>query len=107
MVLYWVDQHGTNNSSIYDGKSYKTINVPGAQVSYALALNNADDVSYVWYDATGDDHSALWHKRIIFKFDPPKAVGSFAWGINDENEIVGGYALTNNGDVSGYVATHK
>jgi hypothetical protein len=49
----------------------------------------------------------LRHQGAIFKIDYPKAVGSFAWGINDKSEIVGGYQLTNNGSVSGYVATYK
>jgi hypothetical protein len=107
MVMYWTSPSGVNNTSIYDGKTYKTINVPGAAISYAAALNNADDVSYFWLDGAGETHSALRHHGTIFKFDYPKAVGSFAWGINDKSELVGGYQLTNNGNVSGYVATYK
>jgi uncharacterized membrane protein len=107
MVMYWVSPSGVNNTSIYDGKTYKTINVPGAAISYAAGLNNANDVSFFWLDGAGQTHSALLHQGTIFKFDYPKAVGSFAWGINDKSEIVGGYQLTNNGNVSGYVATYK
>ena len=107
MVMYWVSPSGVNNTSIYDGKTYKTINVPGAAISYAAGLNNENDVSYFWLDGAGQTHSALLHQGTIFKFDYPKAVGSFAWGINDKSEIVGGYQLTNNGNVSGYVATYK
>jgi uncharacterized membrane protein len=108
VVLYWVPKGGgPYNSSLYNGKIFTTINVPGAEGSVATALYSVDDVAYFWVDVHAQTHSALRHNGTVFKFDPPKAPGSYAWGINDKHKIGGGYALTNTGNVSGYVATYK
>jgi uncharacterized membrane protein len=108
IVFYWVPNGGgPYNSSTCKGNTFRTINVPGAvNGSVATSLNSTNDIAYFWYDASGQTHSAVRRNGTVFKFDPPKAVGSYAWGINDDHEIAGGFALTNNGNVSGYAATN-
>ena len=109
MVLFWVDSKGNGESSIsYDGgRTYKTINVPGAVYSAASDLNNECDVAYEWVDSSDAVHGALLHKGKYYKFDYPKAVFTYAGGINDKNTLVGGYEAKNNGPFSSYKATFK
>jgi len=109
MVLFWVDSNGNGESSIsYNGgKTYKTINVPDAVYSAASDLNNECDVAYEWVDSSGGVHGALLHEGKYYKFDYPKAVITYAGGINDKNSLVGGYEAKSNGPFSSYRATFK
>ncbi len=47
ICLYWIDSSNVYESSVYNGKTYTTINVPGAANSYALDLDTAGDVTVV------------------------------------------------------------
>ena len=109
MVVFWVDSTGAGQSSIsYDGgMNYRKINVPGAITSIANDLNNEGDVVYEWFDSNDAVHGALLHNKQFYKYDYPKAVLTYAGGINDESTIVGGYEVKSNGPFSSYEAHFK
>jgi hypothetical protein len=109
ICLYWADSAGAIESSLTknSGKTYKTINVPGAPSSVALDLDAAGDVSYEWIDSGGLGHGALLHAGKYYKFDHPKSVQTYGGGINDKNTITGGFQATSGGPFSGYKAVYK
>jgi len=104
--LYWLNASGVYESSIYNGKTYKTINVPGAADSFALDLNAAGDVTYEWQDTANNIHGALLHAAKYYKFNYPKAADTYGGGINDKDEIVGGYGSSGSGPFSAFEATY-
>lgn len=55
-------------SSLYNGKTYGTIDVPGATASFAQDLNSAGDVIYQWFDSNGASHGALLQAGKYYKF---------------------------------------
>jgi hypothetical protein len=107
ICLYWLDSSGVAESSVYNGKTYKTINVPGAAGSYALDLDTAGDVTYEWLDSSGVIHGALLHAKKYYKYDYPKAADTYGGGINDKNQIVGGYETSGSGPWLAFQASYK
>jgi len=104
--LYWYSG-SAYESSLYNGKTYTTINVPGATGSYALDLDAAGDVTYEWLDSSGVIHGALLHAKKYYKYDYPKAGDTYGGGINDQNQIVGGYEATSSGPWLAFQASYK
>jgi len=105
--FYWVSSSsGVYESSVYNGKTYKTVNVPGASDSFALDLDKAGDVTYEWEDSAGAIHGALLHAAKYYKFNYPKAADTYGGGINDKNEIVGGYGSSTSGPWSAFQASY-
>lgn len=106
IVLLWQDSNTNYESSLYAGKTYKTINVPGAGDSYASGINNTGDIAYSWdYTIYSSLSGALRHAGGYHKFDYPKAGSTLGGGINDHHVIVGYYGHV--GIVHGYKATYK
>lgn len=111
IVVYWVDSSLTLQSSLTKnkGKTFRSINVPhvGTSGSACQDINNENDVVYQWFYSGNLFHSALLHEGRYYKFNYPKAVNTYASGINDKQTIVGWYQTTNGGPRSGYRATFK
>jgi len=107
IVLYWTDSGSVLHSALYDGKTYKSIDVPGATGSASLDLDAAGDVVFQWFDSTGAFHGALLHGGKYYKFDYPKAVNTYGGGINDKHTIAGGYQAVSKGSFAGFTATFK
>ncbi|MGA8491748.1 MAG: hypothetical protein WB711_15080, partial [Terriglobales bacterium] len=107
VVLYWVGSSGAYQSSLYNGKTYKTINVPGESSSIATDINTAGDVTYQVIDSGNNDHGALLHLGKYYKLNYPKSAFTFAGAVNDKSTIVGGYRTTSEGDLHGFTATYK
>jgi probable HAF family extracellular repeat protein len=107
VVMFWLSSSGVYESSLWNGKTYKTINIPGAPNSLALDLNAAGDICYQWIDASGVNHGALLHAGKYYKFDYPKSTGTYGGGINDKNNIIGGFQTSAGGsDWFGFKATY-
>jgi uncharacterized membrane protein len=111
VVLFGILSSGGLEASLYNGKTYKSINVPGAGPtgSEPLDINNENDVVFAWFDSkkTPLFHGALLHGGKYYKFDYPKAVQTYAGGLNDKSTLIGGYEAKSGGPFSGYKATFK
>lgn len=112
IALWWMDQRGLIESSITkdNGKTYHDIDVPLAADSYASDLNSAGDVTYFWVDSAGVGHGALLHAGKYYKVNYPKAIYTYAGGINDQRTLVGGYQTkSKNGHppLLGFKATYE
>jgi hypothetical protein len=107
IVLWWVDSKGSVQASLTKnrGKSYRTIDVPGATDSYPGGINSAGDVTYYWEDSDQVGCGALFHAKKYYKFDYPHATFTAAAGINDRATLVGAY-LSTTGPISGFKATY-
>jgi hypothetical protein len=116
ITLYWANSKFDYAGALTKdfGKTYETINVPGAGRfgSEAAFINNEGDVTLWWFDSSGVVHGALCTEceskelRKYYKFDYPKAPGTFPNGINDQDAFVGWYQ-TEDGSYSGFKATFK
>jgi probable HAF family extracellular repeat protein len=111
VAYYFVNSTGTLGSvmTTNNGKTFKTINVPGAGAlgSGPLDINNENDVCYEWFDSAGLFHGALFHKGKYYKFDYPKAYESYGGGLNDKSTVAGGYIPTKGALFQGFNATFK
>jgi hypothetical protein len=108
IVLWFVNQQGLVESAITkdNGNTYTQINVPLAVDSYASDLNSAGDVTYFWVDSADVGRGALLHAGKYYKVNYPKAIYTYAGGINDQRTLVGGYRLKSK-NPSGFKATYK
>lgn len=93
IVGFWFNSGGVQSSFMTTnlGKTYKTINVPGAAESQAWGINTDGDIVYTVTDSKGIE-GAVRRSGKYYKFDDPKGIGeTSANGINDHNQIVGYY----------------
>jgi uncharacterized membrane protein len=108
VLFYAVNSKGTVGGAMTsnNGKTYKKINVPktGPAGCEALSLNNEGDISFTWFDSANLFHGALFHAGKYYKFDYPKAVQTYATGLNDNGAVIGGYQAAKNGPMAGYKA---
>jgi len=102
----WLDSGFNSESSLYKGKKYTTIDVPGEPESDASAINNLGDIVYSWEGATDTYGGALRHAGKFYKFHVPHGDRTFGYGINDHNTIVGAYT-TESGVLRGFSATYQ
>jgi probable HAF family extracellular repeat protein len=113
IVLYGYLSSGALESDLTtnNGKTYKSINVPGSgkMGSACLDINNENDVAFQWFDSKTVPlfHGALLHNGKYYKFNYPKAVQTYGGGLNDKSTITGGYQAKSKGPFSGYKATFK
>ena len=106
--MQWLDSAGNYESSLYNGKKFTTIDIPGAISSYAHDIDSNGDVAYSWTDSTAYfmGHYAYSAARDN-KFDDPKATdGTYADGINDHKLIVGVYHINGGSTAEGFKATY-
>src|SRR3569833_638256 len=75
-----------------DAKSVTTINIPGAELSYAFGVNNKGEVVGYWYDDQFNTHGYLYSGGKITNIDLPHTFGIATTGINDQGIIVGTFA---------------
>jgi len=112
IVVWYVDQQGLVESAVTkdNGNTYTTIDVPLAVDSYASDLDSAGDVTYFWTDSAAVGRGALLYAGRYYKFDYPKAIFTYAGGINDKRTLVGGCQVKGkNGHppLLGFKATYK
>ena len=92
---YYVDGAGTPHGFIKNGKSYTTLDVPGANFTLAFAINNRGEVPGLYQDASGY-HGFLWSHGKYFTVDTDIAgADGVEWiGINDNGDLAGFAELT-------------
>jgi uncharacterized membrane protein len=105
IVLSWIDTSGNSESSLYNGKTYKTINVPGALHSIARDINDADDVVYQWFPDDVHSHGALRYSGKYYKFDCHNSMSTAGAGLNNLGVLVGSCQPLNNYE-RGFKATY-
>ena len=87
---------------LYHG-TYKTIDYPGATLTFCGGLNAQGDIAGQYNDAQGVAHSFLLSHGVFTGFDPPGAAGfSAATGINPAGIIVGVF-FDADGNEHGYI----
>ena len=88
--MQWYDSNSYLQSSLYKGKKYTTINVPGASVTGAFHQHGGRHRLLLgrplW---SRPRRTEDWEHYYIF--DYPKGSNTGAGGINDSNLIVGSY----------------
>jgi hypothetical protein len=94
-------------SALYNGKTYKTINVPEAANSVARGINTAGDVVYETLNSSFEHiQGALFHAGTYYTFDYPSSVATIGFGANDHSLLVGTYQATTGGPDQGFKATY-
>jgi hypothetical protein len=99
-----------DGASVYDGKTYKNIDVPNSVDSYASGINNVNDVVLAFDPGIGKPiHGALLHAGKYYKFFFSKGKNeTYPLGLNDKHTIVGVWTLGGSTDihVHGFIATY-
>jgi uncharacterized membrane protein len=100
----------TFQASLYDGRVFTTINVPGAKESFAGGVSNLGDVVLYWGSVEGGFlNGALRHDGKYYRFyDPRGRSDTIPLGLNDKHVIVGAYSPGSTHDihVNGFIATY-
>src|SRR5579871_1724139 len=88
---------------IYKGSAYSFFNLPGGDSFYIniLSLNDAGEIVTTVEDGSSELHGLLIDGGTDTQIDVPGAASTFAFGINNDGEIVGRYKL--NGVIHGYL----
>jgi probable HAF family extracellular repeat protein len=80
---------------IWDGRHYSLFTVPEASGlaygTYAAGINDSGKVSGLYQDSQNVYHGFLKHGQNITSLDVPGAEDTFAYGINNQDEVVGYY----------------
>jgi probable HAF family extracellular repeat protein len=102
-TVEWEGSTGDVESSIYNGTTYTTENVPGATNSYIHRIDAAGDLVYSWQDSSGTFHGAALVAGKFTKFDAPGCSQTYGDGINDHQIIVGVCEKSNGTNIGFYV----
>src|SRR5215467_6216939 len=82
------DPNNHFHSYLYQNGTYTELKVPGADETFVQSISNSGDLALVWSKPDNISHGALYHKGRYYEFGPDN-VNVFAFGINDNNVIVG------------------
>jgi len=99
VTLEVVNSSNLFDSYLFNGKSFKKINVPGATQTIVHTNNNVGDIVYTIFDSAGAGHGVLFHKGKYFQFDDPNSTNSTRGdGLNDKLVMVGRYTPSAGGN---------
>jgi probable HAF family extracellular repeat protein len=92
VTLQGQNEDGTWHGWLYDSiaGTFTNIDVPGAISTYPGQINAAGDVAIGWQDASRYHGAVLRGGRFV-TFDYPRALDTFANGINDQGTLSGAY----------------
>jgi hypothetical protein len=92
----------------YDNRHLTTFSVPGAMMTQAFGINDADEVVGAYVDGSGATHGFTWTARGGFKTaDDPHGIGTTTVnGIDDHGCLVGFYT-DSAGNTDGFLASVK
>jgi len=99
------DLQGNIHGFIKSGSNYTTVDVPGADQTWCIAMNNHGDVVGVYYvfDPNNfQEHGYILHKSQFLTFPTP-GLGALT-GINDQGVVAGCYT-DGDGPWHGFIAT--
>ena len=96
-------EDASNHGFLYNGKTYTTLDVPGASGTYAYGISGTNIVGY-YEDSSNSMHGFLYNGKTYTTLDVPGADQSAAFGISGRN-IVGEYYADYDGTWNGFLAT--
>ncbi len=88
----FLNHHGAPAKATAHSPNVATINIPGAELSYAFGVNNKGEIVGYWYDDQSNTHGFLDSGGKITNIDLPNTLGIATTGINDQGIIVGTFA---------------
>jgi hypothetical protein len=71
--------------------SFSTIDIPGAEETWAMGINNSGDIVGFYVDSASNYHGFLNVGGSFTTIDVPGALWTEVYGINDSGDIVGTY----------------
>jgi len=80
------DHEKTYHGFLYDGTNYQTLDVPDADVTSAIGVNNQGLV-LVQYGMNGHKHAAIYDGSEYTTIDVPEATDTFPAGINNFGDV--------------------
>jgi len=92
IVGYYVDSTRVQHGFLLKGKTYTTLDVPGAASTFAVGINDTGSVVLQWVDSKGIYESALYDGNTYTTIDVPGAANSSAQGINTAGDILYGWS---------------
>jgi uncharacterized membrane protein len=111
VTLQWIDSNGNYEGATYNSVTQEysaPINVPGAAQTFIHSINNAGDIVFSSYDASGNSYGAVMIGQEFYTFSDPRGPNyTRPDGINDALDIVGRYEVTGGKFEKGFQATIK
>jgi len=105
VVGFYLDASGVTHGFLRQGKTYSTIDAPGAIYTYANGINNSGTVGGEWGDAAGAAQGfVLTGGGLFTTVDYPGPLLTAVEGINDHGDISGTYVENPSGARRAYVA---
>ena len=94
-VGFYTDANGNNHGYTYNIRDhrFKRVMVQGATSLTAAAINNRNGIAGFYTDANGNVHAFLLNRHGVKTLDVPGASMTQAFGVNDEDEVVGVYQV--------------
>jgi hypothetical protein len=86
----YTDSKDNTHGFLIVGKTYTSLDYPGAVFTEALKVNNAGTVVGNYYDGTSD-HGFMWQSGTFTPIDYPGSSETTVEGINDSGTMVGNY----------------
>ena len=83
-------------------QKFTTIDVPGADLSDANAINPQGEIVGIYFDSSGNAHAFLLRKGKFTTIDVPGAIFTDPNEINPRGDIVGGYT-DSSGNTHGFL----
>ena len=89
LVGLFTDSDGRGKGYIVSGKSFSTLEVPGALSTAAWDVNPSRVVAGIYTDAGGAVHGFQYDGRTFTRIDAPGAATTRVFGINERGDMVG------------------
>jgi probable HAF family extracellular repeat protein len=93
VVGAYEDKNGKTHGFLLVGKTYTSIDHPGAVATYAQCVNNSGTVCGYYNDGS-TRHGFTWNGGTFTGVDFPGASETDVFGINDSGAMVGAYRLS-------------
>jgi hypothetical protein len=97
-VGFWTDKNGNNHGFTYDVKSgnYSEVNIAGFASTTTTAINNEGHIAGFVVGSNGNDVSFIKEgNKLEWLTGPKNAVSVMAFGINNQDQVVGSYTDKN------------
>ena len=76
---------------VYNNGTFTTLNVPGANATYANAISNSGEVAGTYTDSSFTAHGFVYDNGTFTTLNAPGANGTLPTAINDRGDVAGEY----------------
>jgi len=87
IVGYYVDAASATHGFLLKGKTYTTLDVPGATATFATGINKSGKIVLYWSDSSGHAESSIYNGKTYKTANVPGAANSYALDNNTVGDV--------------------